>query len=386
MKKDPCPNPAADPVESAEYARLISALVLLLGLGLFLALPFVLSIGSVVFLPLVAALILTIMMSPLADRLMAFGLPNALASIGSLLVFFCVLLAALALIIQPAISLFGTLPAIVRQVGERFAAMRDDFAWIAAINAQIDNVMGNSETSQVVIAAPTMLEEIAFATPSVLIEALIMFLMAYFMIEARVRMRRRLLFDRASIGASVKAARAIRAVQDRVAAYILTVSMINAGLGVIVALGAWALGLEAPIMWGGLAMILNFVPYVGPMAMTVLLALFGVGTAETVWVGLSYAAAYLALNAIEANVITPSVLGKRFAMSPVMILIALSYFTWIWGVIGALLSVPILLTLTSLFDHIGRPNIVGFVFGEPLFDVKILDEPIGQERPEAQLS
>ena len=73
-------------------------------------------------------------------------------------------------------------------------------------------------------------------------------------------------------------------------------------------------------------------------------------------------------------------------MSPVMILIALSYFTWIWGVIGALLSVPILLTLTSLFDHIGRPNIVGFVFGEPLFDVKILDEPIGQERPESQLS
>lgn len=352
----------------------MSALVLLLGIGLFLALPFILSIGSVVFLPIVAALILTIMLSPLADRLMAFGLPNGLASIGSLLVFLFVLIAALALIIQPAIALFDTLPAIAERVGERFEALRDDFAWIAAMNDQLAQAMGDTGASQVVLATPTMLEEIAFATPSVVIETLIMFLMAYFMIEARVRMRRQLLFDRESFGSSVRAARAIREVQDKVAAYILTVSMINAGLGVVVALGAWALGLEAPIMWGGLAMLLNFIPYVGPMAMTALLALFGLGTADTVLLGLTYAAAYLAINAVEANVITPSILGKRFSMSPVMILIALSYFTWIWGALGALLSVPILLTLTSLFDHIGRPNVVGFLFGEPLFRGDALED------------
>ncbi|MGN6497928.1 MAG: AI-2E family transporter, partial [Tsuneonella sp.] len=86
--------------------RLISALVVLLGVGLFLALPFVLSIGSVVFLPLVTALILTIILSPLADRLAAWGLPNTLASLLSLLVFFAILVLALALILQPAMSMF----------------------------------------------------------------------------------------------------------------------------------------------------------------------------------------------------------------------------------------------------------------------------------------
>ena len=126
-------------------------------------------------------------------------------------------------------------------------------------------------------------------------------------------------------------------------------------------------------MWGGLAMILNFIPYIGPLAMTALLALFGLGTAETAWIGMGYAAAYVVLHAIEANVITPSILGARFTMSPVMILISLSYFTWIWGAVGALLSVPILLTLTALFDHIGRPNIVGFLFGEPLFSSPVAD-------------
>ncbi|MHA7820062.1 MAG: AI-2E family transporter [Erythrobacter sp.] len=361
--------------------RLMSALVLLIGIGLFLALPFVLSIGSVVFLPLVAAVLLTILLSPLADRLARFGLPNVAASLGALAVFLGVLIAALATVLQPALDLFDDLPRIAGQVGERFEDLQDELEWLAIMNAQLAEAMGGDEGREVVLATPTFLEEIAFATPSALIEVLIMFLMAFFMIEARVRLRRHLLFDRASFGSSVKAARAMREVQDRVAAYIITVGLINAGVGVVVALGAWALGLEAPIMWGGLAMILNFIPYVGPLAMFALLALFGLGTYDTMWLALLPATAYMALHTVEANVVTPSILGARFTMSPVMILIALSYFTWIWGVPGALLSVPILLTLTALFDHIGRPNLVGFVFGEPLFRSESIET--GQEDEQA---
>ena len=133
-------------------------------------------------------------------------------------------------------------------------------------------------------------------------------------------------------------------------------------------------------MWGGLAMILNFIPYIGPLAMAALLAVFGLGTAETVALGMIPAAAYIGLQTIEGNVVTPSILGKRFTMSPVLILIALSYFGWIWGVMGALLSVPILLTLTSLFEHIGKPNIVGFLFGEPLFQSEVLERGVAEDQ------
>ena len=211
-------------------------------------------------------------------------------------------------------------------------------------------------------------------TPTVVLEVLLTFLMAFFMIEARVRYRRRLLLDRQQVGSSLKAARVLREVQDRVAAYILTVGVINAGVGVIVAVGAWALGMEAPIMWGGLAALLNFLPYIGPFAMIALLTLFGLGTADTPLVGLIPAAAYLGLHTVESNVITPSVLGARFTMNPVLILLALSYFSWIWGVTGALLSVPILLTITALIEHLGTPNLIGFIFGEPLFNMDALDD------------
>ena len=354
--------------------RLISSLVLLIGLGLFFALPFVLSIGSVVFLPVVTALVLTVILSPLADKLNGWGLPNALASFAALIIFFAILVLALATILQPAIALFDDVPAMAQQVMSRFGEVREQFAWVASLNKQLATFMNTDSTREVVLAAPSLLEQVAFATPSVVLEVVLTLLMAYFMIEARVRLRQRLLFGRASFGTSIKAARVIREVQDRVAAYILTVGWINAVVGVIVALGAWALGIDAPIMWGGLAALLNFLPYVGPIVMIALLGLFGIGTSDTILLGLVPALAYLALHTVEANLVTPSILGARFTMNPVMILIALSYFTWIWGVFGALLSVPILLMLTALFDHIGRPNLVGFIFGEPLFTANLFDE------------
>ena len=359
--------------------RLISALVLLLGAGLFLALPFVLSIGSVVILPVVTAVILTVVLAPLADKLASWGAPNMLASLISLLTLFAILILALGLILQPAVALFDSVPAMLEEAGKRYAELRDQFAWLAALNDRLSELLGQSTGREVVLAGPSVLQQLALATPSVVLEVLLTFLMAFFMVEARVRLRRHLLMDRTSLGSGIKAARVMREVQDRVSTYILTVSLINVCIGIVVALGAWALGLHAPVMWGGLAALLNFLPYVGPLAMTALLALFGIGTGETVLIGLIPAAAYLALHTVEANIVTPSILGARFTMNPVLILIALSYFTWIWGVFGAVLSVPILLMLTAFFDHVGAPNLVGFIFGEPLFRPELMEQDRARE-------
>lgn len=358
---------------AAQELRLISALVVLLSIGLFLALPFVLSIGAVVFLPLVSAIVLTIILSPLADRLARLGLPNLVASFLSIMLFIALLVLALVLILRPAVDLFDSLPAIIERIGEQFHQLQGSLEWVTRLNRQIAGLAGDAAGQKVVLAGPTFLEELALATPSVVLEILLAFLMAFFMIEARTRMRNRLLHQRSSFGSNIKAMRVMRDVQDRVAAYILTVTVINTGVGLIVAAGAWALGMEAPIMWGGLAALLNFLPYIGPLAMTCLLALFGLGTAETILWGLLPAAAYLGLHTVEANIVTPAILGARFTVNPVLILIALSYFAWIWGVAGALLSVPILLILTALVDHLGRPNLIGFIFGEPLFETNLLE-------------
>lgn len=385
--KDPVVAPAIcpDEVPVDPITRLQSAIVLMLMLGLFLALPFVLSIGAVVFLPPVTAMIFTIVLSPMADRLTRWGLPNMLASLLAILTMIAVIVAALTLILQPAFDMVDQVPAMTREVVRRFTELRENFAWVGELNRQIARLAGHN-SREVALASPSVIEQLAFATPSVVLETLLTLLMTFFMIESRIRMKRRLLLERQSVSSTVRIARVLRDVQDRVANYILTVAQINLAMGVVVAAGAAAYGMTAPIMWGGLAFVLNFLPYMGPLVMTGLLALVGLGTSSTVALGLVPALAFLALHAVESNAITPSILGARFTLNPVAILLSFSFFTWIWGVLGALLSVPILLTMSALVDHLGRPNFVGFLFGEPLFEVGRLEaasEVAGEATPEA---
>ena len=221
-------------VFAEQEMRLISALVMLIGIGLFLALPFVLSIGSVVFLPLVTAIVLTIVLSPLADRLAGLGLPNALASFAALLVLLAVVALALAVVLSPAMSLFETMPAMVDRIGTHFHHLQGNFSWMSRLNDRIAALAGREHGQRVVVAGPSVLQQLALATPSVILEVLLTLLMSFFMIEARVRLRRHLLLDRTSFGTSLKAARVLRDVQDRVGSYILTVALINVGVGLLV--------------------------------------------------------------------------------------------------------------------------------------------------------
>ncbi|WP_353227996.1 AI-2E family transporter [Novosphingobium sp.] len=361
-----------------QQVRLQSSIVLLLMAGLVIALPFILTLGAVVVQPPVTALVLSIVLSPLADRLTRFGVPNMLASFMAILVMIGVIIVVLAVILQPAFDMVDQVPAMAREITRRFAQLRDNFQWVGEFNRQLARLGGpiaGQPPRLVTLAGPSVIEQLAFATPSVVLEVLLTGLMTFFMIESRIRMRRRLLVERANFSSSVRIARVMRDVQDRVASYILTVAQINAGVGLIVYAGARYYGFTAPVMWGGLAFVLNFLPYMGPLTMVGLLALVGLGTASTVTAGVIPALSFLALHAIEANLVTPSILGARFTLNPVSILISFSFFTWVWGVLGALLSVPILLTLSALIDHLGRPNLVGFLFGESLFEPARLQEP-----------
>jgi len=217
-------------------ARLQSAIVLLLMAGLLLALPFVLSIGAVVFLPPVTGARLHDHSGPACRSAephrparhagLAPGHPHHDGGI----------VAALALILQPAFAMVDQVPDMLATVSRRFAEWRGNLAWINDFNRQLARLMGHSPR-EVVLASPSVIEQVAFATPSVVLEALVTLLMTFFMIETRLRVQRRLAQDGSSVNASVRIARVMRDVQDRVAGYLLTVALINLGVGVIVAGG-----------------------------------------------------------------------------------------------------------------------------------------------------
>ena len=140
-------------------------------------------------------------------------------------------------------------------------------------------------------------------------------------------------------------------VQQNISNYLFSVSLINLGLGLLVSAGLYLMGVPNAAMWGILAAVLNFVPYFGPVAGVTVLAGVGLLTFETLGQGLLPPAWYLLLHLLEANLITPVLLGRRFTLNPVVIFVSLIFWTWLWGVPGALLSVPILVTIKVISDR-----------------------------------
>jgi predicted PurR-regulated permease PerM len=141
-------------------------------------------------------------------------------------------------------------------------------------------------------------------------------------------------------------------IQQNISNYLFSVSLINIGLGIIVSVGLYFMGVPNAAMWGMLIALLNFVPYFGPVAGIILLGAVGLLTFDTLWQALLPPAWYLLLHALEANLITPVLLGRRFTLNPVVIFASLIFWTWLWGVPGALLSVPILVSIKVICDRV----------------------------------
>jgi predicted PurR-regulated permease PerM len=141
-------------------------------------------------------------------------------------------------------------------------------------------------------------------------------------------------------------------IQQNISNYLFSVSLINIGLGIIVSGGLYFMGVPNAAMWGLLVAVLNFVPYFGPVTGVILLGIVGLLTFDTLWQGLLPPAWYLLLHMLEANLVTPVLLGRRFTLNPVVIFISLIFWMWLWGVPGALLSVPILVSIKVVCDRI----------------------------------
>jgi predicted PurR-regulated permease PerM len=148
-------------------------------------------------------------------------------------------------------------------------------------------------------------------------------------------------------------------IQQNISNYLFTVSLINIGVGAIVSVGLYFMGVPNAAMWGMLVAALNFIPYFGPVTGVILLGIVGLLTFDTVTQGLLPPALYLLLHLLEANLVTPVLLGRRFTLNPVVIFVSLIFWMWLWGVPGALLSVPILVSIKVVCDHIPTLASVG---------------------------
>ena len=350
-----------------QRVRLLAGLTLIGGVGLVLALPFALRAGAEFFLPVTAAMVIAIALVPLLEWLERRRVPSALAAFVCLLVFLAIANAALASIVVPATEWFQLLPERLPQIQANLAPLIDFYSNLQRFVDDTVQMLASGPVAAAqaqAIAAPSSLMDYVSSAPHAAIQLFFAILVIYFFLSGWTRLRERTITSRGSFGGALATARVIQNVVDSTSAYLGTITFINVALGLLVATALWAIGMPSPLMWGGIVALLNYVPYLGPILAAILLALGGLMTFNDIWLALAPATIQVVFHLIEANIVTPTVLGRRLTINPLLILVSLSFWGWVWGTPGALLAVPLLIIIQTVASAAGKPDIAGFLFEE----------------------
>lgn len=346
--------------------RLLGALALIGGAGFLLAFPFALQAGAEFFLPLTAALVIAIALVPFLEWMERRGVPSKLAALVAVIFFLTICNVALVLIIVPATDWFRILPDRISQIQANLAPLIDFYSQLQRLVDETVQMLASGPVAAAQTAAVeaprSLLELAATSAPSAIIQMLFALLVIYFFLASWTSLRNQTISSRESFDGALTIARVIQNVVDATSAYVTTIAIINISLGIAVAIALYLIDMPSPLMWGGIVALLNFIPYFGPILAAILLALGGLMIFNDVWLALLPALIQVSFHVVEANVITPLVLGRRLTMNPLLILVSLSFWGWVWGTPGALLAVPLLIILQTVIAAAGRPDIAGFLF------------------------
>lgn len=346
--------------------RLLASIALTAGIGLLLALPFALRAGAEFFLPLTAALVIAIALVPFLEWMERQRLPSGVAALLAVVAFLVVANTALVLIVVPATDWFRILPQRLPQIQANLAPLIDFYSQLQRFVDETVQMLATGPVAAAQTAAVeaprSLLQFAATSAPSAIIQMVFALLIIYFFLAGWTKLRRRTINSRGSFDGAMAVARVIQNVVDATSAYVITIATINLCLGAAIAVALWLIGMPSPLMWGGIVALLNFVPYFGPMLAAVLLGLGGLMVFDDVWKALLPAALQVGFHLVESNVVTPTVLGRRLTMNPLLILVSLTFWAWVWGTPGALLAVPLLIIIQTVVSAAGTPDIAGFLF------------------------
>jgi predicted PurR-regulated permease PerM len=372
---------------TAKRDRLLASLTLIAGIGLIVLLPFALRAGAEFFMPVTAALVVAIALVPLLEWFERRGIPSKLAAGLCVVIFLLLAIFAIGSIVIPASDWVAQVPAKVPKVR---AALEPVFDLYKNLDRFIGRIANQIEVTHTAHARTVTIEQpnsvvslLATSAPHLLIQLFFALLVIFFFLAGWTTMRKRTIVSRGSFEGALTTARVIQQVVDATSTYLGTITLINVGLGALTALVLWWLGMPSPVMWGGIVAVANYIPYLGPIVSALLLFLGGLMTFPDVWGALLPPAVFVSFHLVEANFFTPMVVGHRLTISPLSILISLSFWAWIWGTTGALLAVPLLIIMKTVFSAAGTPDIAGFLFEQgTLTHIGEEDEEEIEERQE----
>ncbi len=325
--------------------------------GLFLlALLAAAYIASEVVLPLAFAIILKLLLQPALRLLERLRLPRTIASLLLILALFGTIMGLAVAVSGPARTWATKLPEGIPRLQERLSFVRQPINTLQRFLQQMEDLGGTKATTNTApsVQGSTFLMKLFTGTRNFATGFFTTVLFLFFLLMSGDIFLHRFVEILPRFSSKRQVIEISQQIERDISAYLITITVMNAAVGVATALAMWLTGVGDPILWGTVAFLLNYVPILGPALGVLIFLLAGLLTHDAIWQALLPAGLYLGFHLIEGETVTPMLVARRFTLNPVLVIISLVFWFWLWGILGAILSVPMLAIAKIICDRV-RP-------------------------------
>ncbi len=332
---------------------------------LVLAVFYTLYITRELTLPIVLAMLLAMVLMPAVRALVRWHIPRALASAFLVLGLLGGLVYGGYTLSEPASLWLQKAPQMVNELERKLRPIQKKVQEVDKAAQQVEKITQPPQPRRqtVQLQETGVRQYVLSQTQQVITGTLIMFFLLYFMLATGDRLLSRSLGLLGSRPARERAKEIGARVVHSISVFLGTMALINIVFGAATALLMYLLGMPNPVLWGALAALLNFVPYLGALVTVAILSVVALLSFDDVGQALLVPATFLVLNSLEGDVLTPWLLGRRLSLNPLVIFLGLVFWGWLWGGFGAFLAVPILVTVKEICDNIEHLTPYGRILG-----------------------
>jgi predicted PurR-regulated permease PerM len=339
--------------------------------GLFtLAIFYTLYFAKAVLIPIALAMLLNLLLAPVVRGLRKYlRLPEGVGAALVLLLGVAAVAGTIYGLSGPATRWLDELPRAMVDLRYKLEDLRQPVAEVQEAAKKVENLAqgepkpGEQEPVKVAVAGPGLTQMLLGGAVSLVTGAVVMVALLFFLLASGNTLLRQAVSIAPRLSDKRRVVEIARDTEDDISYYLLTITLINAGLGVAIGTAMYLLGMPNALLWGVMAGVFNFVPFLGAVVGIATVGLVALLTFDHFWAIILPPLCYLFLTSFEAQFVTPALLARRLTLNPVAVFLALIVWTWLWGVAGALLAVPLLATFKICCDHIEPLHPIGTMLG-----------------------
>jgi len=346
-------QPISPAISHAELPSVVK--VSLVGLFM-LALTAALFFAQDFLLPVSLAFLFALALSPIVRFMSKRHVPapfTAIAVVGALL---CTIFVGAYSLAGPVSHWMDNAPQMGRVIQSKVAVLLRPMEAMKQATEQVERITeGTGEPAtvrEVVVREPGLLSQAASGVPEIVAQIGLTLVLLLFLLASGDLFYEKLVKALPTLSDKKRALKIARSVELEVSRYLSTIFFINLAFGAWIALGMWLAGMPNPLLWGAAAAVLNFIPYIGAVIGTILVAIVGLVTFDNVSQALIPPAIYIATTTIEGHFLTPMIVGRRLELNSVVVFLAVAFWGWLWGIVGALIAVPMLVVAKVFTDHV----------------------------------